>query len=83
MSELADIGTFINKIEHQFQEPPAEALQPETRFRIVPKWDSLQSLIVIASFQNDYGVTITDEEFVATQTLRDLYELVMRKKDHA
>ena len=82
MSKLADIGDFIASIEKEFEEPPAEPLQPQTRFRAVPKWDSLQSLIVIASFQDDYGVTLSDDEFVETQTLQDLYDLVKRKVNH-
>jgi acyl carrier protein len=83
MGEFADIGNFIDNIESQFDYPVPEGLHPETLFRNVSNWDSLQSLIVIAGVQEEYGVTITDDEFRATQTLQELYDLVIRKKDHS
>jgi len=81
MSEIADIGTFIAGIERELDEPFAVGMHPETVFRKAPEWDSLHSLIVVASLQENYGVTVTDEEFAATRTLEELYSLTVRKKE--
>jgi len=76
--ELTDIQSFLTRLERQFEDPPA--LTPETLFRNLPGWTSLQSLVVVIGFDEDYGITISSDELEKTQTMQDLYQLVKDKK---
>lgn len=51
----------------------------DLEFRNLGEWSSMQSLIVIASFDEEYGVTIDAEELRNARTINDLYQLVYRK----
>ena len=77
---LAHIESFISNFERQLDHPSSAPLTPDTFFRDLSGWTSLQSLLVIVSFDQDYGVTISADELQDAQTIRDLYTLVRNKQ---
>jgi len=78
--ELPDINTFLNRLAQQFDDSPSESLTPKTLFRDLPGWTSLQSLVVVISFDDEYGVTIGADELRQAETLADLYHLIKDKQ---
>jgi acyl carrier protein len=78
-SKAIDVQTFLHNIERQLEKAPTGQLDTQTRFRDLPDWTSLQALVVVASFEWDYGVTISADEFLKADTLQGLYEMVMQK----
>lgn len=81
MSEEAfNLQSFIRQLERQFDDLPSESLTSDTLFRNFPAWTSLQSLVVLISFDEDYGVSISSEELQGAQTVGDLYNLVKGKR---
>jgi acyl carrier protein len=74
-----EVQNFIENLERHLTNVAPGRLQSETRLRDLPEWDSLQALVVAASFDWDYGVTISADEFAGTQTIRDLHALVTQK----
>ena len=70
---------FASNLEQQFQKPIPGGLTAGTRFRDLEEWTSLQALIVISSFDWDYGITISAEELRKAMTIDDLYALVTQK----
>ena len=74
-----DSAVFIAKFEAQFQELRIDEVSLETEFRQLAEWSSMQSLIVIASFDWEYGVTLSAEELLAARTVGDLHALVSSK----
>jgi acyl carrier protein len=78
-SKTIDVQTFISNIERQLDKAAPGQLDTQTRFRDLPDWTSLQALIVVASFEWDYGVTISADEFLEADTLQGLYETVIQK----
>ena len=74
-----DIGTFLRNVEREFDRGVAGGLHPETRFRDLADWTSLQALVIVAGFERDYGVTMTTEEFDRAETLQDLYGVLVRR----
>ncbi len=70
---------FIANLERHLTNVEPGRLRSETCLRDLPEWDSLQALLVVASFSWDYGVTISSDEFAATRTISDLHALVTRK----
>ncbi len=77
--EKIDPTVFIAKFEAQFQELQPGEVALDTDFRQLAEWSSMQSLVVIASFDWEYGVTLSAEELVAARTVGDLYALVSAK----
>jgi len=73
------LESFIEKLESQFEELDPGAIEPATEFRQLAEWSSMQALIVIASFDWEYGVTITAEELKGATTVADLFDIVHQK----
>lgn len=71
---------FIHNLEQQFQRPIPGGLQAGTRFRDLEEWTSLQALVVISSFDWDYGIIVSAFELQDAHTIQDLFDLVTRKK---
>ena len=74
-----DAVGFVAKFEAQFQELQPGEVTLATEFRQLAEWSSMQSLIVIASFDWEYGVTLSAEELMAARTVEDLYGIVAAK----
>lgn len=77
--EAPQISEFIERLAGQFEQESPDIFTPETAFRELGSWSSMQALIVIASFDWDYQVTVSAEELSKCTTVRDLYQLVTRK----
>jgi acyl carrier protein len=80
VKELPDIQSFLKHLERLFDHSSSECLEPETSFRNLPGWTSLQSLVVVISFDEEYGVSISADELQQARTLADLYQLVKDKQ---
>lgn len=79
MAAKIDLDSFVKHFASQFEEAPPGSIAPDSEFRELPEWSSMQSLIVIASFDWEYGVTITAEELRGARTVRDLHQIVQQK----
>lgn len=73
------IEEFIKNIETEFEELEAGKLQPETHFREVFDWNSINALILIAMVKTEYGATINAEDIQKSKSINDLYEIVKSK----
>ncbi len=77
--ETIDVQTFARNLERYLETPLAGQVNVTTRFEDLPGWNSLQALIISASLEWDYGVTISADEFVAAKTVEDLHQAVVRR----
>lgn len=73
---MKDIQDFINRIEEQFEDLPKGVLKPESEFRQVMSWNSINALIIIALIQTEYNVVIDAEDLRKAKTVKDLYQIV-------
>jgi acyl carrier protein len=76
------IEIFIEKFAYAI-EVDASSLKPETVYKDLSIWDSLNTLSVIAMADADYGVTIRGSDVEVCTTIGDLWILVesrMEKK---
>jgi acyl carrier protein len=76
---VVDVETFIRNLERELEDVPPGRLDPTTRFRDLAAWTSLEALMVVASFERDYGVSLSDEELEGADTLQDLYDVVLQQ----
>jgi acyl carrier protein len=76
---VPDIQQFIQHFTEQFEEPLEAKPLPETLLRNVEGWSSLQALIIVASFDWEYGVTVSSVELEQVKTIKNLYDLIVSK----
>jgi acyl carrier protein len=70
------IDEFIKNIEAEFDDLKPGVLKPESNFREVFEWNSINALILIAMVKTEYDVTLTAEDLIKSKTVNDIYKLV-------
>lgn len=75
-----DLKDFIVDFSDQFDETDASEIKADTKFHDLEEWSSLTSMGVIAFVKTEYGKTITGKELRECETVEDIYNLVLCKK---
>lgn len=74
-----EISEFIKNFADQFEETDSSEFTPETKFRELDEWESLLALAILNMTAKKYGVVITYQEMRETNTIRELFDLVISK----
>ncbi|MDF1699036.1 MAG: phosphopantetheine-binding protein [Saprospiraceae bacterium] len=74
-----EIQEFIKLLETEFEEEYPDGVTPETKFRELEDWSSMQALIVTALIEVEFEVTMTATDLSKLETIRDLHEMVMSR----
>ena len=75
-----EMNEFIKHFGDQFDDTDVSDFTPETRFRELEEWSSLNALAVLNMIGKKYGIKILPDEMKPTQTIQELYDLVISKK---
>lgn len=70
------IQDFISRIEEEFDDLQPGTLKPESVFREVFEWNSINALILIAMVKTEYDVTINAEDIATSKTVHDIYNII-------
>jgi acyl carrier protein len=70
------IEEFILKIEAEFTDLKPGLLKPETKYREVFEWNSVNALILIAMVSTEYDVVLNADDIRSSVTIRDIYKVV-------
>jgi acyl carrier protein len=70
------IEDFIARIEEEFDDIEPGTLKPESVFREVFEWNSINALILIALVKTEYDVTINAEDIANAKTVMDIYTII-------
>ncbi len=70
------INDFIKNIEGEFDDLKPGILKPDSNFRNVFEWNSINALILIAMVKTEYDVTLTAEDLIKSKTVDDIYKLI-------
>lgn len=73
------IAEFIKNIENEFEDLEPGKLQPDTNFREMFDWNSINALILIAMVKTEYGAAINAEDIQKSKTINDLFTIVKSK----
>lgn len=73
---MAQIEDFIKNIEAAIEEIEPGTLKPETSFRELQHWSSMQALILMAMYETEYNVSITGNQLRNCNTVQDLFNLL-------
>lgn len=71
---------FIENFAAQFDDTEMRVFTPRTVFKELDEWSSLIALSVIAMVDEEYDVTIKGDDIKNSETIEDLYNIVMSKK---
>ncbi len=71
-----NIEEFIKQIEGEFDDLKPGILKPDSKFREVFEWNSINALILIAMVKTEYDVTITADDLIASKTVKDIYSII-------
>lgn len=75
-----DINKFIADFADQFDETDLEEFKPYTAYRDLDEWSSLTGLAILNMIDKKYGVKLTVSEIKGTDTIEDVYNLILSKK---
>lgn len=73
------IEEFISHIEEEFDDITPGTLKPESIFREVFEWNSINALILIAMVKTEYDVSINAEDIANSKTVQDIYGIIEAK----
>jgi len=73
---MDSVQDFIKRIEDQFEDIPKGKLKPDSIFRNVLEWNSINALIIIALVQTEYEVVIDAEDIRKSKTINDLFNII-------
>ena len=71
---------FIKMFEAELADIIPGTILPETVYKQLDAWNSMQALILIAMVDAEYGVTLTAENLHDCVTVSDLFSVVQNKK---
>jgi len=73
------IEDFIARIEEEFDDLEPGVLKPESNFREVFEWNSINALILIALVKTNYDVTVNAEDITKSKSVNDLFKIVSER----
>lgn len=71
---------FLDKFTEQLEGYKGTPISLETEFRTIDVWDSLTGVAVQIMISDDFESVIPDSEFMAAQTVGDLFEMAKKYK---
>jgi acyl carrier protein len=75
-----DINQFIQDFASAFEDTDAREFAASTVFKDLDEWDSLTTLAIIGMCNKKYGVRLTGLELREAQTVEDVFNLLVSKK---
>lgn len=73
------INEFIEAFAAEFDETPVENFAAETVFKEMDEWSSLTALSIISMVDDQLDKQLTGADIRSSNTIEDLYNLVMAK----
>jgi len=74
-----ELKAFVADFADQFDETELDEFKPETVYRDLDEWSSLNGLAILNMIDKKYGVKITASEIKETTTIEDVFNLVKSK----
>ena len=72
---------FIDLFSELFEDTEKTAFTPDCRFKDLDEWSSLIAISVVGMVDEDYGVSLRGDDVKLSDTISDLYNVVVNKTD--
>jgi len=76
-----EIKEFLQNFIDQFDDIDSKKITFNTKYREIDDWSSIIALSVLAMIDDEYDVQLNATEMRATETIEDLYKLVISKNN--
>lgn len=73
------VEEFIQRIESEFEDIEPGKLKPDSNFRDMFEWNSVNALILIAMVNTEYDVVINADDLRASRTINDIYQIIVSR----
>lgn len=73
------VEEFILKIEAEFPDMEPGKLLPDSVFREVMNWNSINALILIALVDTEYDVILTADDLRSSVTILDIFSIIQTR----
>ena len=70
------IEEFVEKVQDELQDTPAEKITADTNYKELDEWGSLTSLSLISMIEEEYDKLITGADVRARNSVKELWEYV-------
>jgi acyl carrier protein len=70
------IEEFVEKVQGELQDTPAEKITADTNYKELDEWGSLTSLSLISMIEEEYDKLITGADVRSRNSVRELWEYV-------
>ena len=70
------VEDFILKIESESDELDPAKLKPESSFRDMFDWNSINALVLIAMVKTEYDVVINADDLTKAKTVNDVFKII-------
>lgn len=67
---------FVQKVQDELQETPAEQITADTNYKELEEWGSLTSLSLISMIEEEYDKLITGADVRSRNSIKELWEYV-------
>lgn len=75
-----EINQFVQHFAGCFDDTDENEFSASLRFKELEEWSSLSGLGIIAMCKKKYSVKITGAEIMESDTIQDVYNLVMERR---
>ena len=79
---MISIEEFTKNLEAEFDDIEPGSVKPDTSYRDIKGWSSMYALIIIAFVDANFDVALNANDLKNSQTIRDLYNVVLSKKQN-
>lgn len=78
MNEM-ELEKFVQGFADQFEDTQPDEIKASTKFKDLDEWSSLTAMLVIAFVKTEYGQDIGGQDIRNSDTVEELYKLILVK----
>ena len=71
-----DIQSFINRLIEIFEEANPDTIKPQTNFRDIEGYSSLEAFLIISMVMDVYKITFCGDDIRESVTVEDIFSIV-------
>lgn len=73
------VDRLIELIVEEFNDLDPVSVRPESTYREVIEWNSINSVVLSVVIEAEFGVLLAKEDYLASETLIELWGYIERK----
>lgn len=74
-----NVNDFISNVEKEFDDIPLGTIKPQSKFKEVLDWNSINSVVFTTMIEFEYQVILTPDDFKRVDSVEELVQLIALK----